>query len=65
MKNAIAILCLCATAPPLAAAPGVPAQPPADIVFTNGTVYTVDAANSQAEALAVRDGRIAYVGTSK
>ena len=34
----------------------------ADLVFTNGAVYTVDAARSWAEAVAVKDGRIAYVG---
>lgn len=36
--------------------------PPADTVYTNGRVYTVDAANSTHEALAVRDGVIVYVG---
>lgn len=40
-----------------------PSQPPfADIVFRNGAVYTVDATRSWAEAVAVRDGRITYVG---
>ena len=37
--------------------------PPADTVFRGGGVYTVDAARSWAEAVAVRDGRIVYVGT--
>jgi predicted amidohydrolase YtcJ len=32
-------------------------------VLRNGAVYTVDAARSWAAAVAVRDGRIAYVGT--
>jgi len=36
---------------------------PADLVFVNGAVYTVDAARSWARAVAVRDGRIAAVGT--
>ena len=36
---------------------------PADLVFVNGGVYTVDAARSWARAVAVRDGRIAAVGT--
>lgn len=40
-------------------------QRPADLVFTNGVVYTVDAADSLAEAVAVRDGRIAWVGHTK
>ncbi len=36
---------------------------PADLVFRGGAVYTVDAARSWASAVAVRDGRIIYVGT--
>ena len=39
-----------------------PAQEPADRVFINGAVYTVDADRSWAEAVAIRDGRIAFVG---
>jgi predicted amidohydrolase YtcJ len=35
----------------------------ADLVFTNGACYTVDAAGRWAQAVAVRDGRIAAVGT--
>ena len=35
---------------------------PADLVFTGGPVYTVDAARSWASAVAVRDGCIAAVG---
>ena len=35
----------------------------ADLVFVNGAVYTVDAARSWAQAVAVQDGRIATVGT--
>ncbi len=36
---------------------------PADTVFHGGAVYTVDAARSWAEAVAIRAGRIVYVGT--
>ena len=36
--------------------------PKADTVFRNAYVYTVDAKNSVAQALAVKDGRIVYVG---
>ena len=36
--------------------------PPADLVFVNGAVYTVDAARSWASAIAVTGDRIAYVG---
>jgi predicted amidohydrolase YtcJ len=35
----------------------------ADLAFVNGAVYTVDAARSRAQGVAVRDGRIAAVGT--
>jgi predicted amidohydrolase YtcJ len=34
----------------------------ADTVYTNGVVYTVDAARSTAQAVAVKDGHIVYVG---
>lgn len=43
-------------------APAVAA--PADAVYVNAYVYTVDARESIHEALAVRDGRIAYVGSN-
>jgi predicted amidohydrolase YtcJ len=36
---------------------------PADAVYRNGVVYTVDARDSVQEALAVRAGRIVYVGS--
>jgi predicted amidohydrolase YtcJ len=36
---------------------------PADLVLRGGAVYTVNAARSWASAVAVRDGRIVYVGT--
>ncbi len=38
------------------------AETPADTVYRHGTVYTVDARDSIQQALAVRAGRIAYVG---
>jgi predicted amidohydrolase YtcJ len=39
------------------------AAEPADTVYQHGVVYTVDAHDSVQSALAVRAGRIAYVGT--
>jgi hypothetical protein len=51
----IAAACLTACA----SAPGVA---PADRVFTGGAVYTVDPERSWASAVAIRDGRIVYVG---
>lgn len=49
----------------LAALAGSPPreEAPADLVFRGGAVYTVDAARSWAQAVAVRDGRIAWVGS--
>jgi predicted amidohydrolase YtcJ len=38
------------------------AEAPADLVYRNGYVYTVDARDSVRQALAVRAGRIVYVG---
>lgn len=37
----------------------------ADLVLVNGAVYTVDAMRSWAQAVAVRDGRVALVGTDE
>ncbi len=36
----------------------------ADIIFKNGIVYTMDDSNPEVEAVAVKDGRIIYVGSS-
>ncbi len=38
---------------------------PADLVLKNATIYTVDAGRRWAQALAVRDGRLVYVGTDE
>jgi predicted amidohydrolase YtcJ len=45
-----------------AALSAAPAATTADTVYRNGYVYTIDAQNSVHQALAVRAGRIAYVG---
>jgi predicted amidohydrolase YtcJ len=37
----------------------------ADLAFVGGGVYTVDAVRPWAEAIAVRDGRVAFVGTDR
>src|SRR5262245_50318112 len=39
------------------------ANPAADTVYRNGYIYTVDAKSSVQEALAVREGKIVYIGT--
>jgi hypothetical protein len=41
------------------------ATQPADLVFRNGSIYTVDGARSWARAVAVRGGRIVYVGSDE
>lgn len=38
---------------------------PADVVFTNGVVYTVDRNRNVAEAVAIRGDKIVYVGTDE
>jgi predicted amidohydrolase YtcJ len=39
------------------------AEPPADLAYRHGVVYTVDAHDSIQQALAIRAGRIVYVGS--
>ena len=50
-----------ATQAPVAAQPAAGAGA-ADLVLRNGAVYTVDAARSWAQAVAVKDGKIVFVG---
>ncbi|MEQ8207800.1 MAG: hypothetical protein RIA65_16615, partial [Woeseia sp.] len=38
--------------------------PGADAVYKNGRIYTVDGQRSWAEALAISDGKIVYVGSN-
>ncbi|MDL2318120.1 amidohydrolase [Eubacteriales bacterium OttesenSCG-928-A19] len=40
-------------------------EPQADLYFENGAVYTVDAQDTVAEALAVKDGLIVFVGSAE
>ena len=42
-----------------------PPSPAADRVYRNGVIFTADAKNGTAEALAIRDGQIVYVGSSR
>ncbi len=41
-----------------------PQQEPADMVIKNGSIYTVNDSQPMAEAIAVSNGRIVFVGTS-
>ena len=42
-----------------------PAAAPADLIVTNARIYTVDDAHPLVSALAVRDGRIQFVGSER
>jgi predicted amidohydrolase YtcJ len=48
----------------LAPAAAGPQQEPADIVFTNGKVYTANEKQARAEAVAIKGNRIVFVGSS-
>ena len=49
---------------PVQASAAASRAPPAQLVLIHGTILTVDAADSTAQALAIRDGKIAAIGTS-
>jgi predicted amidohydrolase YtcJ len=42
-----------------------PKVPPADLIVRNGRIYTLDDARTWAEAVAIDDGRIVFVGTDE
>jgi len=44
--------------------PSVAVPPPADLVFTNGNIYTVSDKQPHAEAVAVKGDRIVFVGSN-
>src|SRR5690606_15617619 len=53
---------LAATAALFAACAADP-ENPADLIIVGGTIYTADSAHWTAEAMAVKDGKVLYVGT--
>ena len=59
MRQALAIFCLV-----LVLFGATPPQK-ADVVLRHGNVYTIDAARSWAESIAVQDGNIVYVGDDR
>ncbi len=61
-KTVVALAVAVAAAVLASGAPAAAPEKPADLLFTNGAVYTVDAARSWADSVAVRAGRIVYVG---
>ena len=56
------VVALALTALPVAAAPTHPV--PADVVVSGGRIYTVDPTHSVASALAIKDGKIVFVGSA-
>jgi predicted amidohydrolase YtcJ len=64
MTRWIRVALACAVALPLSAVVLTPQTPPADIVLTNGTVITVDARDSIAQAVAIAGTKIVFVGSS-
>lgn len=60
MRHISALMSICA----LTLLPGCSDQPAADLVFTNGVVYTVDGQLSRHEAVAITDGAISFVGSN-
>lgn len=63
LKKVLAVFLICCLVLSLAACGGGgTTDDSADIVITNAAVYTVDKENTVAEAVAVKDGKITYVG---
>jgi predicted amidohydrolase YtcJ len=58
------LVCLALAAPSFGSSRQCRAKP-ADTVFTNGYVYTVNDRQPRAQAVAVRDGKIVYVGCNQ
>jgi predicted amidohydrolase YtcJ len=63
-KKLITVLLTCCLVFSLAACSSGGSSDVADMVITNAAVYTVDKDNTIAEAVAVKDGMIVYVGDS-
>ena len=49
----------------LVVVPALQAQQPADLIVTNARIYTVDDNRPLAEAMAIRDGRVVFVGSAR
>jgi hypothetical protein len=62
MKSLSAIVLSLLTAGTCIPATARAADAPADRVYRNGVVFTAEAANPSASAVAIRDGRLVYVG---
>jgi len=62
MKKLIPICLLVIALTASAATKPAPEQPKADLVLRHGRIYTMDAARSWAESIAIKGGRILFVG---
>ncbi len=61
----LAALCAATFASPLSAQKPLAASRPADLIVTGARIYTVDDSRPTAEALAIRDGRVLFVGSAR
>jgi predicted amidohydrolase YtcJ len=64
MRSVPLVLILAFTSPGAPGRIGAQAQPPADVVLVNGTILTVDANDSIAQAVAIAGGKIVAVGSN-
>lgn len=62
LRTSFAVLAVVAVALPMWASAQAPAQPPADLVVLGGRIHTADGARPVVDAMAVRNGRIVFVG---
>ncbi|HAF14100.1 MAG TPA: amidohydrolase [Blastocatellia bacterium] len=63
MKSFAALLVVIITA--FVLSPPAAKVPPADLVFNNGNIYTVNEARPKAEAVAIKGDRIVFVGSNR
>jgi predicted amidohydrolase YtcJ len=59
-----AVLSSAAPVAAMASTQGAATAAPADLVLTGGKIYTVDSSHSIATALAVKDGKVVFVGST-
>lgn len=64
IASAILVLALAQPAAALAQRKAKPRAPAADLILTNGRVYTVDKRQPWAQSVAIKDGRILAVGST-
>ena len=65
LRHALGLACLVTLAMTRSAGAAAPTAPPADLVVDGAKIYTVDPSHSTVEALAVRGGKIVFVGSTQ